>query len=235
MSLEDHTRSIIALAWSRMLGLDDEELLGAGDRHQVITADGAAVTFLRLFDHTVLSGPAEVLSQACRLDDADLADERRLLEIARRHAMSARSQGTARLLYAEEPPTLDAAQRGAVSFDPAHVSAVLAASPADDVRASGIAEAPWRAALVDEDTGTAAGAAGRDLWAGMLAHLGVLTVPAQRRAGIGLHLAAVAAEEAFTEGLVPQWRARSESIGSLRIATALGFSPAGSQTTVVFD
>lgn len=235
MSLADHTRSIIALGWARMLGLDDEELLGAGSRHELITADGSPVTFLRLFDHTVLSGPAEVLRHGRRSEDAELADERRLLEISRRHAEGARSLGAARLLYAEEPPALDAAQRGAVSYDPAHVSLVLTSSPADDVQASGIAEAPWKAALVDEGTGAVLGAAGRDLWAGMLAHLGVLTVPEQRRAGVGLQLAAVAAEEAFTEGLVPQWRARPESIGSLRIAAALGFSAAGSQTTVVFD
>lgn len=88
---------------------------------------------------------------------------------------------------------------------------------------------------MDEDTGTVLGAAGRELWAGMLGHLGVLTVPQQRRGGVGLHLAVVAAEEAFTEGLIPQWRARTESLGSLRIAAALGFSPAGAQITVVFD
>ncbi|MCH8570664.1 GNAT family N-acetyltransferase [Nesterenkonia sp. AY15] len=235
MSLADHTRSIIALAWARMIGLGDEELLGAGSHHEVIAADGSAVAFLRLFDHTVLSGPAEVLRHARRRDDAELADERRLLELSRRHAPGARSLGAANLLYAEEPAALGAAQRGAVSFDPEHVRAVLAASPADDVQASGIAAAPWSAALVDEGTGTALGAAGRELWAGMLGQLGVLTVPDQRRAGVGLQLAAVAAEEAFSEGLVPQWRARTESVGSLRIAAALGFSPAGSQTTVVFD
>lgn len=219
-----------------MLGLDDEELLGgAGPRREVSTEDGSAVTFVRIFEHTVLSGPAQVLRDARRFEDDELADERRLLEISRRHAEGARSLGAAQLLYAEEPPVLDAAQRGAVSFDPAHVQAVLAASPADDVQAAGIADAPWRAALVHEDTATVLGAAGRELWAGMLAHLGILTVPDQRRSGVGRALAAVEAEEAFTEGLIPQWRARTESIGSLRIAAALGFSPSGSQTTVVFD
>lgn len=219
-----------------MIGLGDEELLGgAGPRREVSTTDGSPVTFLRLFDHTVLSGPAEVLREARRFDDVELADERRLLEVARRHAGGARSLGAARLLYAEEPPVLALAPRGAVSFDPAHVQAALAASPADDVQAAGIADAPWRAALVEEDTATVLGAAAHELWAGMLAHLGVLTVPDQRRSGVGRALAAVAAEEAFTEGLIPQWRARTESIASLRIAAALGFSPAGSQTTVAFD
>ncbi|EXF26147.1 hypothetical protein BG28_00875 [Nesterenkonia sp. AN1] len=235
MSLADHTRSIIALSWSRMLGLEDEALLGEGSHHEVVTSDGSSATFLQLFDHTVLSAPTEVLRQARRLAPGELAEERRLLEICHRHAVGTRSLGAARLLYAEEPPALDAAQRGAVSFDPRHVGAALAASPADDVLASGIAEAPWTAALVDEDTGTVLGAAGRELWAGMLGHLGVLTVPQQRRGGVGLHLAVVAAEEAFTEGLIPQWRARTESLGSLRIAAALGFSPAGAQITVVFD
>lgn len=235
MSLAEHTRSIIALSWARILGLEDHQLLSPGAAHEMIAAEGSEVTLLRLFDHTVLRGPAEVLLQARGLDHAGLADERRLLELSRRHAPGARGLGAAELLYAEDPPTLDAAQRGAVSFDPGHVRTALAASPADDVRASGIGAAPWSAALVEEDTGMVLGAAGREVWAGMLGQLGVLTVPDRRRSGVGLHLAAVAAEEAFTEGLVPQWRARTESIGSLRIATALGFSPAGSQTTVVWD
>lgn len=125
MSLAEHTRSIIALAWSRLLGLADEELLGTGSRHELVTADGSAVTFVRLFDHTVLSGPAEVLRHGRGLEDAELADERRLLEISRPHSQGARTLGSARLLYAEEPPALDAAQRGAVSYDPAHVGQVL--------------------------------------------------------------------------------------------------------------
>ena len=39
----------------------------------------------------------------------------------------------------------------------------------------------------------------------------------------------------FTEGLIPQWRAGTESLAALRIAAGLGFSPAGTQTTVILD
>ncbi|KUG60574.1 hypothetical protein [Nesterenkonia jeotgali] len=233
--LAEHTRSIIALSWARRLGLGDKDLLGPGSRHELSTPAGSPVSFLRLFDHTVLSAPSEVLHQARRLADAELADERSLLALARRCAAGARSLGAAQLLYAEEPPILTAAQRGAISFEPEAVQAAIAASPADDVQASGIGAAPWRAALVDEYTGVSLGAAGREIWAGMLAQLGVLTVPGQRRRGVGLQLAAVAAEDAFTEGLIPQWRAGTESLAALRIAAGLGFSPAGTQTTVILD
>lgn len=44
MSLADHTRSIIALSWSRMLGLEDEALLGEGSHHEVVTSDGSSAT-----------------------------------------------------------------------------------------------------------------------------------------------------------------------------------------------
>lgn len=234
-ALQDHTRSIIALSWSRMLGLPDEDLLGRPARHEITRPDGSAVSFLQLFGHAVLSGPAEVLRGARGIDDAALTEERCLLDLARRHGEGARSRGASTLLYAEEPPSLGPSQLGAISYDQDHVRAVLAESPADDVQISGIATAPWSAALVSEDSGAALGAAGREVWSGMLAQLGVLTAPSRRRAGVGLHLGAVAAEEAFVEGLIPQWQARSQSVGALRIASRLGFTAAGTQTTVVFE
>lgn len=234
-ALQDHTRSIIALSWSRMLGLPDEDLLGRPARHEITRADRSAVSFLQLFGHTVLSGPAEVLRRARDIDDAALAEERCLLDLARQHGEGARSRGASTLLYAEEPPSLGPSALGAVSYDQGHVREVLAESPADDVQVSGIAEASWSAALVSEDSGAALGAAGREVWSGMLAQLGVLTAPSRRGTGVGLHLGAVAAEEAFVEGLIPQWQAGSQSAGALRIAAQLGFTSAGTQTVVVFD
>ncbi|GAA1148896.1 hypothetical protein [Nesterenkonia lutea] len=234
MTLQDHTRNIICLSWARILGLADDELLGTPSRHEVVQPEGSALSFLRLFGHGILSGPPEAIRRARALEDPELVQERCLLDLGRRHGPGARSLGTSRLLYAEEPPSLGAPDSGAVSFEPTHVDSVLTDSPADDVTASGIAEASWSAALVDEDTGAGLGAAGRSVWAGMLADIRVLTIPSRRGAGVGLHLAAVAAEEAFVEGLVPQWRASETSPAGLRIASRLGFTQAGTQTTVAF-
>ena len=234
MTLQDHTRSIISLSWSRILGLGDDALLNGSTRLEMSLMEGSEVSFLRLFDHSILSAPAAVLDELRGLSDSELAEERCLLDAALRHGEGARSLGSTQLFYAEEPPVLDPAEVGAVSFDASHVQSVLAASPADDVLASGIAEADWSAALVDEDTGEASGAAGRAVWSGMLADLVVLTIPARRRGGRAHQLAAVAAEEAFVEGLIPQWRAPADSASAGKIARRLGFTQAGTQTSVVF-
>mgnify|MGYP006199182849 FL=1 len=53
--------------------------------------------------------------------------------------------------------------------------------------------------------------------------------------GLGAYAAAIAMEEAFTEGLVPQWRAALGNTASQHLADTLGFELAGSQTTVLFN
>lgn len=249
MSLTEQTRQIVKLAWCRMLDLADTDL-DLGDprvRVEAVAEDAAAVTFVRLFDRTVLFGPAEVIGEARRFSDEELSRERTLLTLVRAHHTGARALGAAHLLYCEEPPQIRPRADVAVSFEPEHVTGLMAACPADDVAASGLAEAAWAAALVeDRPTPGAAGgaeggedhalaAAGREVWQEMIAQIGVLTHPDRRGQGHGRYIASVAVEEAFVDGLVPQWRAAMDAESSHRAAIRLGFSEAGSQTTVLLD
>ncbi|GAA1181635.1 GNAT family N-acetyltransferase [Nesterenkonia xinjiangensis] len=246
MSLTEQTRQIVKLAWSRMLRLEDTDL-DLGDpsvRVEAVEDDAAAVTFVRLFDRTVIFGPSEVVGDARRLDDDLLAQERTLLDLVRAHHGGARALGAAQLFYCEEPPQVSPPSGVAVSFEPEHVAELMAACPADDVAGSGLADAVWAATLVADRASPqdpqiaeeqVLSAAGREVWQQMIAQLGVLSHPEHRGRGHGRCIAAVAMEEAFVDGLIPQWRAALENPSSRRAAIRLGFTLAGSQTTVVLE
>lgn len=77
--------------------------------------------------------------------------------------------------------------------------------------------------------------AGYVVWAGRLAHMGVLTSPLERGRGYGLLAAAVGTNAALEAGLIPQWRARWDNEPSKRLAQVLGYELVGSQTTVLID
>ena len=179
-----------------------------------------------------MHGQPEVLRAARGVAAEELALETRLLEIARATAPGARSLGEAHLLFCEEPPEIEGSDRVSISFDAEHVHQLTTDSPADDVALSGLERARWTAAVVRADTGQVVAAAGCEVWQQVLGHIGVLTRPGHRGLGLGRYAAAVAVEEAFTDGLIPQWRAAAESPGSLRMAISLGFVQAGHQTTV---
>lgn len=233
--LSPHTEQIIMLAWSRILGLADTGIQDAepGSRVEVSSDQAGDVSAVELFGRTVLFGPPEVVQAARSFQDEELALETRLLELARAAFPGARILGEAHLLFCEEPPVVEGSERVAVSFDADYVHQLTSQSPADDVALSGLERARWTAAVVREDIGQVVAAAGCEVWQQVLGQLGVLTHPAHRGLGLGRFAAAVAADEAFTEGLIPQWRAAADSPGSLRLAISLGFVRAGHQTTVV--
>ncbi|WP_300344158.1 GNAT family N-acetyltransferase [Nesterenkonia sp.] len=238
MALTEQTRRIVNLAWARMLGQLDDALETGDPAHriEVINDDTAAVSFIQLFDRSILSGPEPVVASARELSAEQLRSERTLLQTTRMHHPGARILGAGHLLYCEEPPQLQPRTDVAVSFDPEHIAAVMADSPADDVTASGLVDASWAAALLQEGAGEQVlAAAGRQVWQKMLGHLGVLTAPGHRGRGYGEFIASVAVEEAFMDGLVPQWRAAGESPASRRAALRLGFTQAGTQTTVLLQ
>ncbi|WP_157983971.1 GNAT family N-acetyltransferase [Nesterenkonia muleiensis] len=235
--LDAHTEQIIMLAWSRILGLGDTALDTASpdERIEAGHSDVRAVSLVQLFGRTALYGPPELLTAARRIPDEELALESRLLEIARAHYPGARILGEAHLLYCEEPPEIEGSDRISVSFEAEHVRQLISRAPADDVARSGLGDAEWTAAVVRDSTGEVLAAAGREAWQEILGHIGILTHPDHRGLGLGRFAAAVATEEAFVNGLIPQWRAAGESPGSLRMAVSLGFAQAGHQTTVTLD
>lgn len=266
MTLTDQTRQIVGFVWARMLGIDD----GTFDEQPavaplvVVDESSSAVRIVSLFGHTIISGPPAACDVLAAAQTAQLASDRRLLELLLPQHPGARTAGTARLLYCEEPSVPAALDDDLpISFDPADASTLSAQCPADDVAASGVGAAEWTATMMhvpgDNDgrpgephgsdpssapsSSAAPGApgpvpvaaAGREIWHHALAHLGVLTRPDTRRTGLGTRIAAIAAEEAFVEGLVPQWRVPEGSVAAARIAERIGFSQAGSQTTVLLS
>lgn len=232
--LDAHTEQIIMLAWSRILGLEDTALNAAfrGDRIEAEHSEASAVSLVQLFERTVLYGPPEILSAARRIPEEELALESRLLDLARTYHPGARSLGEAHLLYCEDVPEIKGSDRISVSFEAEYVRQLISHAPADDVTRSGLEKAEWTAAMVRNSSGQVLAASGCEVWQEVLGHIGILTRPDHRGLGLGRFAAAVATENAFVEGLIPQWRAAAESPGSLRMALSLGYTQVGHQTTV---
>jgi GNAT superfamily N-acetyltransferase len=82
----------------------------------------------------------------------------------------------------------------------------------------------------DGDSTPLAGA-GYDVWEGLVADVAAITVPELRRHGLGTYIAAVAVDEALSQGLVPQWRAGVSHRAAHLTADELGFVLCGSLTS----
>lgn len=276
MPLDPHTRQIVALAWSRILGLPDDSLTGLvgasgasgspsasprparlevptdgdgpssgrpveGEARRAEGEDEQVATFLRLYGASVLYGPRWLLDAARDVDDEVLALESTFIRLGASHR--GRSLGEAALYYADGVPQLERSETLAVSYETDHARQLESLCPADDVAEAGLSGLDSTFTLVPDD-GTQAGlhgsadpvaGSGYEEWQGLIGQVGVLVRPDVRRLGLGAYAAAVAMEEAFTEGLVPQWRARMGHRASQHLADTLGFELAGSQTTVVFE
>ncbi|HEY4615683.1 MAG TPA: GNAT family N-acetyltransferase [Citricoccus sp.] len=250
MPVNSHIRQIIELAWSRILGLPDEAISAAaqsaGRRRIEVPTDDAdhpgedeqIATFVRLYRSSVLYGPRWLLRAARDVDDEVLALEATMIRLGSGHA--ARSLGEFALYYAEDVPQIERSRSVAVSYESADAVALEALCPADDVTEVGLSGLDATFTLVPDDgagqaTGDPLAGSGYEEWQGLIGHLGVLVRPDVRRMGLGAYAAAIAMEEAFTEGLVPQWRAAVGNTASQHLADALGFELAGSQTTVLFN
>ncbi len=230
--MDQNTRSIVELAWARVLNVPDQALLSPLDT-RIMRADDSMVMYVRLWHHEVLVAPPAVIERAADLPGEALADGPSLLGLA-----SGAGGGTARLLGATALAFSDTFVPGRdlestpVTDDPQAVVDLERLCPPDDVAEVGLSEMSWSFALLDDDDATLAGA-GFDEWEHLLAHVGILTPPARRRAGHARIAAGIATNEALDRGLVPQWRARTDNAPSRRLAARLGYVTVGSQTTVV--
>ncbi|MGO1973904.1 MAG: GNAT family N-acetyltransferase [Propionibacteriaceae bacterium] len=234
--MDENTEAIIRLAWARLLHLEDAALMDRGDavpaRTVRVDPDAETVSFVRVFEHGVLTGPQWAVGRAADLSADELASHRSLLQLTADHG--SRLLGEATLAYADayvQHPDLDAA---VVTDDVAAVTDLEAACPPDDVSEVDLAEMAQRWVLLDEADTPLAGA-GYAVWTQILAHLGVLTAHPLRRRGNGTLVAALATNEALDSGLIPQWRARFDNDASRRVADRLGYRQVGSQTTVFID
>ena len=241
---------VLALGLARRLGLPDTALLpgdapaaGAEPRRiEVVRPDGAEAEVLALPWATVVAGPAW-FTRACRGVPAEaLGVESALLRTAVRAAAgeAVRSRGEFTLYATEEPPPVDPSRTVAVSDDPAHVHAVVAQAPADDVAEAGVLSWESSVALVPDDGAgraieAAVAAAGHRVTGGVLASLGTLTPPRLRGRGLGRYAVAVAMDRAALEGLLPFAEVQAGHTAAHHVAIAVGLEAAGTRTVLALD
>lgn len=239
-ALSPHLRQLIALAWARTMGVPDDVLLAAlsaGTRLEVPAPaeHGAAVVWLRAAGLEALVAPEPVLAAARGLSPEELALESVLLRLCA--PWSPRSAGEQTLLHLEEPPEIAPSDTVAVSDDPDHALALAAQCPADDVAAAALPTLAATHTLVRDRRSAGLpdrplATAGHAVAGGLLADVRVLVRPDVRGHGLGAYAAAVAAQEAWDAGLVPQASVPVAQDGALRLALAVGFVPTGSVTRV---
>ncbi|MGI5182864.1 GNAT family N-acetyltransferase [Dactylosporangium sp. CA-152071] len=117
----------------------------------------------------------------------------------------------------------------AVGAGDAGVCGLLGRVPAADAGEAGLDEITSPAYVVRAGDDVVA-AAGYRVWEGAVAHVSVLTAPAERGRGLARLVAGAAVAGALDAGLLPQWRARP--VPSRRVARALGFVELGSQLSI---
>lgn len=236
MHLDPGTVSIIQLAWSRLLGLDDGALGDGGSERLYSTDDDASLlTFVTLFGREVLRGPAWAVEAGRDLAGPELRSASTLLTLTRDHG--GRALGEAQLYFCDALPQFDGPP-AVVSSEAALVRALERRCPPDDVAEADLGGVEHPFVLVDGSADAAdaqptpLAGAGYDIWEGILAHIAAITPPEERRKGYAGRVAAIAVEEAMAAGLVPQWRARTDNTASQRTARRAGFLYAGTQTSV---
>ncbi|WP_104180837.1 GNAT family N-acetyltransferase [Arthrobacter sp. B0490] len=238
MDLDPGTVSIIQLAWSRLLGLDDGALGSGSGRLYSTDDDAPLLTFVTLFGREVLKGPAWAVEAGRSLSGPELRSASTLLTLTRDHG--GRALGEAQLYFCDALPRFDEPP-AVVSSEAALVRELERRCPPDDVAEADLGGVEHPFVLVDgrNEGGDAQpdplAGAGYDIWEGILAHVAAITPPGERRKGYAGRVAAVAVEEAMAAGLVPQWRARTDNTASQRTARRAGFVFAGTQTSVALD
>lgn len=235
------TEQTIREAWAELLEID---ALDGGDRILRPNPAAETVSFVRVLGQGVLSGPPWALERATNLRDDELALLPVLMRLASDHG--ARPLGAAELSYLDAP--VEHADLP-ITRDKAAVTRLEDACSPTDVDEVGLGGMPHRWVLLDRPEGEVTGpeqdaapeapvplaGSGYVVWAGRLAHMGVLTTPAARGRGYGVLAAAVGTNAALDAGLVPQWRARWDNEASKRVAQVLNYELVGSQTTVFID
>lgn len=193
-------------------------------------ATPSAISTVRLGGTLLITGPEAVVEAARLVPDDDLSR----LDVLHRLAEPLGGSdplGAAVLAYADEHVDLPGLGDADLGDEAALVARLREACPPVDVEESALLELDPCFVLVEDDLPVAG--SGYVGWAGLLAHLGVLTAPPARGCGRGLLAAAAATNDALASGLVPQWRCRADNAPSRRLAQRLGYVELGTQTTVV--
>ena len=179
MELQSATIRNIQFAWSRILDIDEEEMADASTRTYRESRDSPLLMFVSLFGKGVLVGPAWAMAAARTLTDAQLARHSVLLDLSRPH--NGQALGEASLFFCDTvPPAADPPLP--VSLGRNDAVMLESACLPEDAEEAGLSGTEHVWILMDgrESPARPVAGAGYNVWAGALAHKGVLTAPGDR-------------------------------------------------------
>ena len=241
MGFAEGSADIVLLAWARHLGFDDAAFAhvrfspeSTGSERLVREDDSSdSITFVRLFGHSALLGPAWATEAAAKFSDEELSEHATLLRLSRERG--GHGLGTSALLFADDLPL--AHPRGEVTVSHGHPEAIELEGmcPPDDANEARLSSMSHCFTVMDDSGGNgspvACGAYAE--WEGILADMGVLVRPDLRRRGLGTLAVSIAAHEALASGLTLQWCTPLDNRGALGLARSLGFADGGTVTSVL--
>lgn len=233
MSFDYSSAPIVRLAWERRLGLPADSLV-MGTSGRLNHVDTTGVTFLRLWDQSVLSGPESVLIAAATLSDDELSDHATMLALTR--PLGGRGHGTKTLYFADDLEVRQPSDSILVSHGNPEAIALEALCPPDDVNDVSLSSMSHKFTLMaQDDEGHDAGPVACGAYAefgDLLANLGTLVAPDFRGRGLGLLATSIATHEALAAGFIVQARADVNNKAAHALAVSVGLSISGLQTSV---
>ncbi|MFQ4148196.1 GNAT family N-acetyltransferase [Arthrobacter sp. LAPM80] len=233
MTFDLASAPIVFLAWERGLQLPAGSLLAdRADTRVTHAVAGPTLTFLRLWDTSILVGPEHLLAAAEAFDDDELSDHSTMLRLTRDHG--GRGLGTEALYYADDLELHQPEQTVHVSSGPEQAALLESLCPPDDVNDVGLSGREHKFTIMASGmpgSGPLACSAYAE-YEGLLARLGTLVAPEFRRQGQGRLATSIAAHEALAAGLIVQWSADIHNAGAHALATSLGLNVAGLRTQV---
>lgn len=233
MTFDLSSAPIVFLAWERGLQLPADSLLVAADGSRITHAtDAPTLTFLRLWDKAVLTGPAELLAAAEALSDDELSDHATMMRLTRDY--SGKGFGTEALYYADDLELHQPEDTVHVSTGLGPITVLEALCPPDDVNEVGLARLAHSFTIMTsgESDAVPLACSAYGEYQGLLARLGTLVAPESRRQGLGRLATSIAAHEALAAGLIVQWQADINNAPAHALAASLGLSVAGLQTRI---
>lgn len=243
--LSNANQRVVLSAWARSLDVDARLFHRANEgetaprRFEILAGpelddwDPNTVTFIQLFNISILYGPPWFLKAARDIDDEILALESTMLRLG--YEAGARSLGEELIYYAEDIPFYDDAQLN-VTSQSRDARRLEAACPPDDTFAMPIdaLDHYFTISAFGQGAEPIAGA-GYDVFADTVGQLEVLVAAAQRGKGYGTFMLARAAEECMFDGLLPQFVIPlGDEIGE-HMTNDVGFILSGFRTSVTFD
>jgi GNAT superfamily N-acetyltransferase len=235
------TRERIDDFWARLLGCPPDPL--SASRVTVMAhaglGDYRGVYLLRRGEAVVLSVPApfaDLFREAVRgARAADVAEASFLARVL--DAAAGQVTGPTYLGYADGSSFAPAGSGRARILGPGDREALVQLREA-------ISREEWEQGNLDPDRsptfgifelGSLVAASSYEALLGVVAHLGVVTHPRHRGAGLGRGVASAAAEHALERDLVLQWQTPEANRAAVRVGEALGFERYASSLTLAID